>query len=309
MCYSAMVETSLRAYRRMTGAEIDLPQFLEIFGLRAAGVKVTIPRAVERWFDQPQSPVEREIADLIRAYRSAQTAELERELFAQRKRLADAERKLAVKPTKAAAESRRIATDKSSRLLERLQLLSDAAARASDGRIFPFHYAPIIIADEGTWKVRLARYHCRLAGKPAGVDQQFPGLYNARRDNIERYWRDAFGSDHALMLTQSFFENVQRDGRNAVLHFTPKPAETIWVACLYSRWRDVATGDQLLSFAAITDEPPAEVAAAGHDRMIVNLEPRNAAAWLSPQGRSAAELQAVLSERPAFYFEHEVLAA
>lgn len=304
-----MVETSLRAYRRMTGAEIDLPQFLEIFGLRAAGAKLTIPRAVERWFEEPQSPIEREIADLVRAHRAAQTADLERELFAQRKRLADADRKLAIKPTKAAAESRRIATDKSSKLLERLQLLRDPTARANDGRIFPFHYSPIIIADEGAWKVQLARYHCRLAGKPVAVDQQFPGLYNARRDNIERYWRSAFGTDHALLLVQSFFENVQRDGRNAVLHFTPRPAETMWVACLYSRWRDAASGEQLLSFAAITDEPPAEVAAAGHDRMIVNLQPQNAAAWLSPRGRSAAELQTVLGERPAFYFEHEVLAA
>src|SRR6185312_1740304 len=111
-----------------------------------------------------------------------------------------------------------------------LQQLRDPAALPSDGRIFPFHYAPIIVADEGAWKVRLARYHCRLAGKSAVVDREFPGLYNARRDNIERYWRNAFGHDHALMLVQSFFENVQRDGRNAVLHFTPKPAETMWVA-------------------------------------------------------------------------------
>jgi hypothetical protein len=43
--------------------------------------------------------------------------------------------------------------------------------------------------------------------------------------------------------------------------------------------------------------------------MIVNLKPENVAAWLTPQGRSEEELQALLSDRQAPYYEHEVLAA
>ncbi|HEU4781125.1 MAG TPA: hypothetical protein VFS58_14680, partial [Steroidobacteraceae bacterium] len=68
-------------------------------------------------------------------------------------------------------------------------------------------------------------------------------------------------------------------------------------------------GPPLLSFAAITDEPPPEVAAAGHDRMIINLKPAHLDAWLSPAGRSLDELQAILSDRQAPYYEHEVMAA
>jgi putative SOS response-associated peptidase YedK len=64
-----------------------------------------------------------------------------------------------------------------------------------------------------------------------------------------------------------------------------------------------------LSFAAITDEPPAEVAAAGHDRMIINLKPEHLDAWLSPKGRSLEELQIVLSDRQTPFYEHEVMAA
>ena len=81
------------------------------------------------------------------------------------------------------------------------------------------------------------------------------------------------------------------------------------VACLFAEWVDPSDGSRLLSFAAISDEPPAEVAAAGHDRMIVNIQPENVAAWLTPEGRSIEELQQILTEQSRPYYEHEVLAA
>jgi putative SOS response-associated peptidase YedK len=110
------------------------------------------------------------------------------------------------------------------------------------------------------------------------------------------------------MLAESFYENVDRGGRNAVLHFTPRPADTMLVACLYSVWKDPA-GKELLSFAAITDDPPPEVAATGHDRMIINLKPEHVDAWLTPQGRSDMQLQQILGDRQAPYYVHEELAA
>ena len=51
------------------------------------------------------------------------------------------------------------------------------------------------------------------------------------------------------------------------------------------------------------------MAAAGHDRMIINLKPEHLDAWLSPKGRSLEELQSILSDRQAPYYEHEVMAA
>ena len=309
MCYSGQLETSYRNYLRMTGAQMDIEQFKDIYGWRPDGRSVSIPRAVDRWFDAPQSAAERDIHALIAAQRAATTTALEKDLFAQRKRLADAERKLALKVTKAATESRRIATDKVEKIVRRLARLKDPKPRESDGRFFPMHHVPLVIHEGGCKLLRLARYHCRLAGKPATVDRQFPGLYNARRDNIERYWKSAFGLSHGLLLLNSFFENVDRDGKNAVLHFIPKPADTMLVACLYSVWKDPQGGPDLLSFAAITDEPPAEVAAAGHDRMIINIKPENVDRWLTPQGRSPQELQGILSDRQMPYYDYEVLAA
>jgi putative SOS response-associated peptidase YedK len=310
MCYSAMIKEEYAQYVRATGAEIDLDQFMEIFWFgRERDEQRTVPRAIERWFDQPVNDQQLQIRDFIVRRRMAQVAAWEMDLFAQKKRLADAERKLAVKATKAASESRRIAGRKIDTLLHRLGDLHDSGRRASDGRIFPMNYVPIVISDDGRRLIRLARYHCRLAGKLPAVDSQLPGLYNARRDNLQKYWRRAFGTSHALMLVESFYENVDAGGRNVVLHFQPRPPATMFVACLYSVWKEPGTGRELLSFAAITDDPPPEVAATGHDRMIINIKPENIDAWLNPQGRTDEELQAILSDRQTPYYEHEVLAA
>jgi len=309
MCYSAQIQAAYMKYLRETGAEMDIDQFVEIFGARVGDSSIRIPRAVERWFDEPKNDAERQIKASIDQYRAAEITKLEREVFAQRTRLADAERSLASKPTKAAAESKRIAGNKIEQAMTRLERLKAVKPHVAEARIFPMHYAPIVIQDGDRRVMRLARYHCRKPGEPASVDRQLPGLYNARRDGLGKYWKDLFGVIHAVMLVESFFENVARDGKNQVLHFVPRPADTMFIACLLSSWQDPKGGSPLLSFAAITDEPPPEVAAAGHDRMIINLKPENVDAWLTPRGRSLDEMQRILGDRQAPYYEHEVLAA
>jgi putative SOS response-associated peptidase YedK len=312
MCYSAQLQAAYMKYLRETGAEMDIDQFVEIFGARVADSSIRIPRAVERWFDEPRNDKEARIKQYIDQWRSAEITRLQREVFAQKKRLADAERTLASKPTKAAAESQRIAGNKVELALTRLERLEAPQPHPAEARIFPLHYAPIVMQDGERRVMRLARYHCRLPHEAAFIDRKLPGLYNARRDSLRKYWKGLFGLSHAVMLVESFFENVERDGRNQVLHFVPKPAGTMLIACLYARWKDPHAGagtPGLLSFAAITDEPPAEVAAAGHDRMIINLKPEHLAAWLTPRGRSLEEMQAILGDRQNPYYEHEVMAA
>jgi len=309
MCYSAQIQQAYLTYLKRTGAEMDIDQFVEIFGARVSDPGIRIPRAIERWFDAPKNDKEAQIKGYIDQWRSAEISKLEREVFAQKKRLADAERTLASKPTKAAAESQRIATSKIELALTRLERLKAPQPHPAEARIFPLHYAPIVMQDGGRRVLRLARYHCRLPHEPAFIDRKLPGLYNARRDSLGKYWKELFGRTHAVMLADSFFENVERDGRNQVLHFIPRPADTMLIACLVSEWRNPEGGAPLLSFAAITDEPPPEVAAAGHDRMIVSLKQHNLDAWLKPEGRSVQELDALLADREAPYYEHEVMAA
>jgi putative SOS response-associated peptidase YedK len=81
----------------------------------------------------------------------------------------------------------------------------------------------------------------------------------------------------------------------------------MWVACLWSHWQVKGEPD-LWSFAAITDEPPAEVAAAGHDRCIIPIKPENIDAWLNPDPTNLAAAYAILDDRERPYYEHRMAA-
>jgi putative SOS response-associated peptidase YedK len=228
---------------------------------------------------------------MIERFNKAQATKLEAQLFEQRARLVYAERLLQTKTTKAATESKRIATNKIEAALRRLDDLRRTEPKDRDARIFPAHYAPVIVVEHGERVVKPMRYQCRPAGKPAFYDTEYPGLYNARRDNLEGFWKELFGYSHGLLVVNAFYENVKKaklEGRelrpgekdeNVVLEFRPRLAVDMLVACLWSRWHGNGESD-LLSFAAITDEPPAEIAAAGHDRCIIPIRNDSADAWL-----------------------------
>ncbi|MDR6861324.1 putative SOS response-associated peptidase YedK [Variovorax guangxiensis] len=63
-----------------------------------------------------------------------------------------------------------------------------------------------------------------------------------------------------------------------------------------------------LSFAAITDGPPPEIAAAGHDRCIIPIRPQHIDAWLQPDRRNLAAQYAILDDRERPYYEHRLAA-
>lgn len=79
----------------------------------------------------------------------------------------------------AAAESKRIATDKVDARLRRLDDLRRTEPKARDGRIFPGHYAPVLVMEDGERIVKPMHYQCRPTGKPAFYDRKSPGTYNA----------------------------------------------------------------------------------------------------------------------------------
>ena len=319
MCYSAMVKADFKKYQQMFGATMGIAEFRDLFFRRAEGAKLKVPKAVEAAFDLPQTEDERGIKELIDRHSTQQATAFEQEMFKQRKRLADAERTLQTKATKKALDDQRIATDKVRQLMGRLSDLKRTELLDRDSRMFPGYYVPVIVSEGGQRVIKPMRYQCRLAGKPAFYDVKFPGTYNARRDNLEGFWKGQFGHTHGLMIVSRFFENVNRhkaEGRelrpgeepeNMVLEFSPRPAHDMLVACLWSKWTGPGEPD-LLSFAAITDEPPAEVAAAGHDRCIVSIKPENIDAWLNPNPKDLTALRAVLDDRDQPYYEHRMAA-
>jgi putative SOS response-associated peptidase YedK len=320
MCYSAQVGQSVRKLYREMGIRLDYAEAERLFVRRLDDPSLSISRGFEANFDEPANEQEMRIKAAIDEHRARTARKIEKDLFSQKTRLVNAQRSLKTKETKRAREDVRIATNKIETLTAKLSDLRRTEPLARDNRIFPMVYAGVIIKREAQTLLTPMRYFCRPAGKPASYDRQFPGLYNARRDNLEKFWAQQFGHTHAIMIVDRFYENVQkhtmehRDLRkgeaasNVVLQFTPEPAQSMLVACLWSHWTSPNEPD-VRGFAAITDEPPADVAAAGHDRCIVNIKAENLEAWLTPEGRSLEELQDILSDRAVPTFQHLALQA
>jgi putative SOS response-associated peptidase YedK len=320
MCYSAQILADYRRYIRRFGAHMSLEDFAQLYlGLVEGSSKVKTPKAMDAAFLESTDDGVAGIRQLIEQYNTTKTVSLEQELFAQRARLVAAERTLLTKTTKAATESKRIATDKIDATLGRLEDITRKESEPRDSRIFPGYFAPVLIVENGQRVVKPMRYQCRIAGKPANYDVKYPGTYNARRDSLNGFWKPCFGYTHGIMLVDVFYENVLRakmEGRpladgekdeNVVLEFRPSNGQQMLVACLWSRWTAPGEPD-LLSFAAITDEPPPEVAAAGHDRCIIPIKEQYLDAWLNPDPKDLAALYAILDDRDRPYYEHKLAA-
>ncbi|HLF22691.1 MAG TPA: SOS response-associated peptidase family protein [Burkholderiales bacterium] len=318
MCYSAMVRQGVKSGLRWK-ARLQTDRVEELFRRRLRDDSIKIAKAFEANFHDPQTPGEEHIKRSIDEYHRRKAAAWETEIFKQRKRLADAERKLKEKETKKALEDRRIATYKVSWLRNRIADLNRTTLVPDDSRIFPFWHAPVLTLEDNELVISPMRYHCRPHGKPAWYDTRYPGLYNARRDNLEGFWKESFGRKHAVLAISSFYENVARHdyekralrpdekAQNVVLQFNPRPAAEMYVACVWDRWRSHGQPD-LYSFAVITDDPPPEIAATGHDRCPIPLKADNVGKWLRPEQLAKKDLYALLDDRERFHYAHELAA-
>ncbi|KFN48266.1 SOS response-associated peptidase family protein [Arenimonas composti] len=319
MCYSAQIQADYHVYRRLWGVEaVSLEQFVQLYWSPDKSRAARTPRALDAAFARGDSETERRIAARIRELAAAREAELQQELFRQSRRVADAERALQTRVTKKAQEDLRIGSGKVGQLRARLADLHRSTPNAQDSRIYPGWYAPVMIQRDGVRSLVPMRYQCRPPAVPAGFDRKFPGTYNARRDSLDGFWKPLFGYRHAVIVADAFYENVARHDaehrplregespENLVLEFRPRDRRPMLVACLYAHWK---RGDEeLWSFAAITDEPPPEVAAAGHDRCIVPIRAENLDAWLNPDPHDPAAQYAILDDRDRPYYEHSLAA-
>lgn len=233
MCYSAQAWTLYDGYVKQFGADIDIKAFWALYlgreeryrlrGKASDGHK--IPKGMDLNFLRPATQLERDIQDLIGEWNGRKLAQSQEELGKQQARLAAAEVKLAAKHTKTAANEQRIANNK----IEQMKRWMEDAKRtrhkpATDDRIFPLWYAPVLVVEDGRPIVRPMRYLCRPAGSDPSTDYtktgQVSGKYNARRDNLQRFWRQQFGQSHGLMLAETFYENVD-DGKGGSREVIP----------------------------------------------------------------------------------------
>lgn len=317
MCYSAQVIAEYKKFCREVGENLNIHQYVRFFWERKKdGTWRKVAKRMRDDFTNPQSADEREIAAIIAGGNAEYERELTSELFKQKKRLADAERALQAKTTKKAENEARIARNKMEAAQRGLDDLHRDKPLDRDSRIYPGQYAPVMALLDGERALVPMRYQCRLPGWNEVTERKYPGTYNARRDNLEGGWKKLFGYRHGVMIVSRFYENVSRHKvehrelapgekeENVVLEFNPNPPHNMLVACLWS-YDERA---DLYSFAAITDEPPPEVAAAGHDRCIIPIKLENLDAWLNPDPNNLGALYAILDDRDRPYYEHRLAA-
>lgn len=325
MCYSAQVWSDYRKYVREFNANVGIREFRDLFFRRSQGAKLQMPKSMEMAFSNPQTDEEREIWELILHCRRNEAMAFEQGMFEQRRRLADAQRKIEAKPdkpNKGAHEEVRIATNKIRWNQEKIADINRTTPVEADSRMFPGWYVPVMTMVDGQLVVRPMRYQCRPARATPDYDEKYPGTFNARRNSLEGFWRGEWGQTHGVIMTDWFYEHVPlhkaegrelgpgEEVRDAVIQFKPEDGRPMMVACLWSHWqaRNEAE-DDLLSVAFITDEPPPEVAAAGHDRCVIPLRRENLAAWLNPDPNDLAAQQALLDDRQRPHYQHFLAAA
>ncbi len=323
MCYSAQIWADWRKYERL-GGTLDINAYMKLAGWTKQQGNWTkvVPKAMRASMLAVGS-LAPDLADAALAANAAGAANLQDEVASQAQRRDRARAKLASgKPTKAAENELRISANKIEAAQRKLDDLAEPPPADGIDRIWPGHFAPVLIRDPDTGDrlVVPMRYRCRLPGWDAAKEIEKPGTYNARRDKLSTVWRRVFGVHHGVIGVHRFFESValhdlqqralapgERE-QNVEIVFTPQTGEDLFVACL---WTYVpAEGDVpgFYSFAAITGEPPDEVAGAGHDRCIVSLREEDIEAWLNPIGQTPATLQAILDRGEAVrpYFDHVV---
>lgn len=322
MCYSAQIKADYHVFLREHGATLSLKRFSELFWeKRQDGQWTRIPKAMREAFRRPRGEDEFALAKLVAEADREQADKYQAELSAQTGRLAVAEAILAgPKPTRKAANDQRVARNKIIAAQRNLDDLLRKQPADKDSRIYPGQYAPVMIAQDGQRIVMPMRYQCRLPDWNEATERKYPGTYNARRDKLQKTWGKLFGYRHGIMIVTRFYENVARhkmEGRelrtgekeeNVVLEFDPQPPQDMLVACLWNISRDADHGTDLLSFAAITDDPPPEVAAAGHDRCIIPIKPEHVDAWLNPDPHDLQALYAILDDRARPFYEHRLAA-
>lgn len=221
--------------------------------------------------------------------------------------------------TLTATEDKRIAQTKIAALQQRIDALHRTALEAIDSRMFPGSFVPVMVVENGQRIFKPMRYQCRPWHVPASFDLQYPGTYNARRDSLRGFWKQLYGTHHGVVILSAFYEHVPShlaQGRplepdeapsTTQVEFRPAPPQDLLAACIWSRWSAPGVPD-LLSFALITEDPPPEVRAVGHDRCIVPIQSDDLDAWLQPSRDDLATQDAILDRRVRPYFGHTVVS-
>lgn len=183
-------------------------------------------------------------------------------------------------------------------------------------RILPHQPAPILTEIEGRRLLQLMKFS--LVPSWSKEPKVKFATHNARLrthdDKIGREvaifekptWKAAFQSRPCLVPLNSFFEAAYRGPlAGHMVKFTPKNEPILMAAGIWEEWTSKQTGEVILSFAIITDDPTDMIQEYGHDRCPLFLDQKAWKEWLKPNPRQPAKekIDFLLANRASIVFE------
>jgi putative SOS response-associated peptidase YedK len=300
VCYSSLLEKSYDEYVKMFGAPYDMGAFYTLYRQRQLDLLLKIPA---EW-DDVLIAIDPINAGAIRESVRTWRANCEAELVRLDTEIAELEAAL---PKKAPAEMKKPLTDARNRRKRINTVLNAKASDEKTYRIYPKYFAPVIFEESGVRKTVPMRFRV-LPRNGVEMPDDY-NVFNAMRSNltVRKTWKPLFGKNHALFPFLQFYEWVKPKGKSVEVSFRPDGYDRMWSASIYEEYQSPEVG-LIRSFAMVTDDPPPEVAAAGHDRCPVFIAQGAVDAWLRPQGKSLEELDALLGEKQPTYFSNSLAA-
>lgn len=306
MCYSTMIEADLRKLERRFDAVIDWDNIAEAFSLRDNYKMASIPSAIDSYIIQTATTaLEKKLAKAARAHYQTEIKKFSTKLIKYENDVLEFEKKIAkgskAKGLKESLEKRRASVEWLRDKITHYQEIEERGA----ARIFPQFYAPVIIQEEKCRAIKLMRYHVLPASGKELIPFKY-NLFNARRDNLmsSKIWKPLFGAKHTIYPFYRFYESVEgENGQSRIIYFEQQSKELMWSAALFEMSK-IKEG-LLYSFAAITDEPPSEVATTGHDRCPIFLDEQSVTSWLNPRNYSPMDLFNLLDSKTPTLFLHQ----
>jgi len=175
-----------------------------------------------------------------------------------------------------------------------------------DHRIYPNYFTDVMVMENGKRVFKKMRYRVRPANSVEEIPSKY-NVFNSRIDSLEkrRTWQGIFMRNHGLFPFNQFYEWVERDGKSTLIKFQPDHHEIMWAPCLYDTWKSLDGEIEFSSFALITDDPPPEVQAMGHDRCPIFLRENLIDQWLTPEGKSKEDIYELLKQIEKTLFAYE----
>jgi putative SOS response-associated peptidase YedK len=176
---------------------------------------------------------------------------------------------------------------------KKIQIDDTAPFNEVKGSVFPFTYAPVIVAHGKDLMLTVKRYS--LTPSWAKTPKVKWATYNARMNRpnektgkgLEHIydvptWREPFAKHHCLVPMTEFKESCHEgEGAGHIVKFAPKNESLLFAAGIYSDWVDPTTGEILSTFAVVTTDPDEYIKKIGHDRSPVFLNVDSGKKWLA----------------------------